>query len=126
MTFSSCLDAREQFSIKDISDAPNAGAFFYDLMMNKIEIHKSLCDQLNDIYSRKNADYGDSFAKVRREVPNAILVRLMDKMERIKTLLLNGERLQVTDEKVDDTLLDLANYCLMEVVERRNDKEAKA
>ena len=27
--------------------------------MNKIEIHKSLCDQLNDIYSRKNADYGD-------------------------------------------------------------------
>ena len=102
------------------------GRFFYDLMMNKIEIHKSLCDQLNDIYIRKNADYGDSFAKVRREVPNAILVRLMDKMERIKTLLLNGERLQVTDEKVDDTLLDLANYCLMEVVERRNDKEAKA
>ena len=89
-------------------------------MMNKIEIHKSLCDQLNDIYSRKNADYGDSFAKVRAEVPNAILVRL------IKTLLLNGERLQVTDEKVDDTLLDLANYCLMEVVERRNDKKAKA
>lgn len=67
--------------------------------MNKIEIHKTLCDQLNDIYSRKNADYGDSFAKVRREVPNAILVRLMDKMERIKTLLLNGERLQVADEK---------------------------
>lgn len=52
--------------------------------MNKIEIHKTLCDQLNDIYSRKNADYGDSFAKVRKEVPNAILVRLMDKMERIK------------------------------------------
>ena len=50
----------------------------------------------------------------------------MDKMERIKTLLLNGERIQVADEKVDDTLLDLANYCLMEVVERRNDKEAKA
>lgn len=94
-------------------------------MMNKIEIHKTLCDQLNDIYSRKNADYGDSFAKVRREVPNAILVRLMDKMERIKTLLLNGERLQVADEKVDDTLLDLANYCLMEVVERRKEKESK-
>ena len=93
--------------------------------MNKIEIHKTLCDQLNDIYSRKNADYGDSFAKVRREVPNAILVRLMDKMEHIKTLLLNGERLQVADEKVDDTLLDLANYCLMEVVERRKEKEAK-
>lgn len=79
----------------------------------------------DDIYSRKNADYGDSFAKVRKEVPNAILVRLMDKMERIKTLLFNGERLQVADEKVDDTLLDLANYCLMEVVERRNEKEAK-
>lgn len=93
--------------------------------MNKIEIHKTLCDQLNDIYSCKNADYGDSFAKVRKEVPNAIFVRLMDKIERIKTLLLNGERLQVADEKVDDTLLDLANYCLMEVVERRNEKKAQ-
>lgn len=44
-------------------------------------------------------------------------------MERIKTLLTNGENNRVKDEKVEDTLLDMANYCLMEVVERYSEKE---
>lgn len=57
------------------------------------------------------------------KVQHSILVRLMDKMERIKTLLTNGENNRVTDEKVEDTLLDMANYCLMEVVERYSEKE---
>ena len=91
--------------------------------MDKVERHHLLCLGLNQTYERKNHDYGDSFAKVREVVPNAILVRLMDKMERIKTLLTNGENNRVKDEKVEDTLLDMANYCLMEVVERNSDKE---
>ena len=91
--------------------------------MDKVERHHLLCFGLYQTYERKNHDYGDSFAKVREVVPNAILVRLMDKMERIKTLLTNGENNRVTDEKVEDTLLDMANYCLMEVVERYSEKE---
>ena len=91
--------------------------------MNKIEIHKSLCDQLNDIYSRKNADYGDSFAKVREIVHNSVLVRLMDKLERLKTLLGKGEQAQVIDEGVDDTLMDMANYCIMELIERQFERQ---
>ena len=88
--------------------------------MNKVEVHRNICNSLNDTYKAKNNDYGDSFAKVRNEYPEAIIVRLMDKLERLK-MLLGGRVQQVKDESIDDTLLDLANYCIMELVERKSD-----
>ena len=90
----------------------------------KLCLHKAFCDTLNIIYRQKNHDYGDSFAKVRLVVPNAILVRLMNKLERLKTLLGKGEQAQVVDESIYDTLIDMANYCIMEVVERRLELDA--
>ena len=72
----------------------------------------------------KNADYGDSFAKVRAKYPEAILIRLEDKMSRLEQLMQHGNR-QVKDESVEDTLMDLANYCIMELVERKNDTKSK-
>lgn len=97
-----------------------------DLETFNIELclHKDFCDTLNIIYRQKNHDYGDSFAKVRSVVPNAIIVRLMDKLERLKTLLGKGEQAQVVDESIYDTLIDMANYCIMEVVERRLELDA--
>lgn len=82
-------------------------------------IHWTICRDLHDTYKAKNADYGDSFAQVREKYPNAILIRLNDKLSRLETLM-NGAQQHVNDESVDDTLLDLANYCIMELVERRH------
>lgn len=88
-------------------------------MLNKIDMHKQICNKLNEIYIKKNSDYGDSFAKVRNELGDwVILVRLMDKMERLINLL--GQRKEAkTDESIEDTLIDLANYCIMEIIERK-------
>lgn len=86
---------------------------------NKLNIHKEICNNLHETYEAKNADYGDSFALVRGKYPNAILIRLNDKLNRLETLVNGGK--QHVDESIDDTLLDLANYCIMELVERRND-----
>ena len=36
----------------------------------------------------------------------------------------HGNR-RVKDESVEDALLDLANYCIMELVERKNDTKSK-
>lgn len=82
-------------------------------------IHWEICRELNETYKAKNADYGDSFALVRKKYPNAILIRLNDKLNRLETLMSGGK--QHVDESIDDTLLDLANYCIMELVERRSD-----
>lgn len=86
--------------------------------MNKVDIHKQITEELNDTYKRKNNDYGDSFAQVRQRVDNAILVRLWDKLLRLETLM-KGTEQQVNDESIEDTLADLANYAIMELVERR-------
>lgn len=86
--------------------------------MKKAQMHADICVELNNTYQAKNADYGDSFAKVRKEYPDAICVRLMDKLERLKTLYKGGPQ-KVADESIEDTLQDMANYCLMELVERR-------
>lgn len=91
--------------------------------MNKYEKHAKICEALNETYRAKNADYGDSFARIRKEEGDAtILVRLKDKLYRLESLL-HGNEIQVKDEKIGDTLLDLANYCLMEIVERWIDEE---
>lgn len=84
---------------------------------NKREaMHWQICSRLTKIYRDKNSDYGDSFVKVREEFPNAILIRLSDKLNRLKTLYSSKEQM-VRDESIIDTLLDLANYCIMEIIE---------
>ena len=86
--------------------------------MNKVEMHKQICDELNRVYEAKNHDYGDSFARVRTQYPQSINIRLWDKLLRLDQLN-SGEVAQVKDESIEDTLLDMANYCIMEVIERR-------
>lgn len=84
--------------------------------MDKAEIHQHICNSLNDLYRRKNADYGDSFGKQYAEygiVSSAI--RLEDKLNRFKNLIKNEAK--VKDETIEDTLLDLANYAIMTLVE---------
>ena len=85
--------------------------------MNKYEHHSRICSKLNDIYVRKNKDYGDSFAIVRKNLPNSVLVRLWDKLLRLNNLMQNNDN-HLVDESIEDTLIDMANYCIMELVER--------
>ena len=88
----------------------------------KVEIHKQIVLELNKLYEEKNADYGDSFTNTRKKFDNAILIRLNDKLSRLETLIMTGNQ-RVIDESIDDTLKDLANYALMELVERVIDIE---
>lgn len=86
-------------------------------MNHKFEVHKMYADRLNEIYRAKNTDYDDSFAKGIDSMGYAsAIVRMEDKFNRIKSLLLKGTEAKV-DESVEDTLLDLANYSLMLLTE---------
>lgn len=88
----------------------------------KFDIHRDICDTLNALCRAKNADYGDSFANTRKVVSNAILVRLNDKISRLNSLM-SGNKQQVKDESIKDTLMDLANYAIMELVEMECENE---
>lgn len=91
-------------------------------MNTKVKLHSRICTSLNALYERKNNDYGDSFGKSFKEYGMAMpCIRLEDKLNRLKALTRNGDQ-QVHDESIDDTLMDLANYAIMTLVERRVDE----
>lgn len=55
--------------------------------ISKVARHKKLCDGLNELYARKNHDYGDSFHTTFVEEGLAMArIRLGDKFSRFKTL----------------------------------------
>lgn len=86
---------------------------------NKYELHKEYCEKLNEIYRAKNADYDDSFGKSIETMGYiSAITRMQDKMNRIQSLLLKekSDKPRV-NESVSDTLVDLANYSLMLLVE---------
>lgn len=80
-------------------------------------MHREICEEINDLYARKNHDYGDSFHQTFVEEGMAMArIRLGDKFNRFKTLSRNEEQ-KVNDESIRDTLIDLANYAIMTVLE---------
>ena len=73
----------------------------------------SIVEQMKEIYSRKNSDYGNSFEQsLDEEGLAAARIRLGDKWNRFKTLS-KGKEIKVTNESLQDTLIDMANYCIM-------------
>lgn len=75
---------------------------------------KEYTDKLADTLYKKNLDYGNSFDRVASKVGHkALLMRLMDKYNRIEHLILNDEENKVIDESLKDTLLDLAGYSIL-------------
>lgn len=91
--------------------------------MSNVERHAGVCDELSKIYEAKNKDYGDSFTKSFEKFGMVMpLIRLEDKLNRLESLVINGEA-RVRDESMIDTLMDLANYAIMTIMVL--DKEEK-
>ena len=86
-------------------------------MTNKADRLEKLMAEMLGIYKAKNKDYGDSFSESFEEFGLiAPVVRMNDKMNRIKSLT-QSEGRQVKDESLRDSLVDLANYAMMTVIE---------
>lgn len=88
-----------------------------------LEFHKRCTEKMYEITKNKNTDYCHStdnafsnFSIVSSvgiaSTEQGFLTRIMDKICRINSFVQKGF-LKVSDESVEDTLLDLANYCLL-------------
>lgn len=81
------------------------------------QLHRETLDGIHETYLAKNADYGNSFTESINEFGLvAAVVRISDKMNRLKSFAKKKD-MRVKDESVRDTLLDMANYCIMTAVE---------
>ena len=82
---------------------------------------KETLDKMNEIHIAKNNDYAgdkDPFANFKMveklgicDVETGIMVRLCDKFSRLITLM--DSEAKVLDEKMEDTMLDAANYLVI-------------
>ena len=96
-------------------------------MDDRIERHMRICEELTSLYERKNRDYGDAFHLSFVEEGMAMSrIRLGDKLNRFKQLSKNPGSQSVNDESIRDTLIDLANYAIMTVLELDHADEDKA
>jgi hypothetical protein len=77
--------------------------------MNRVEQMKKVQLEGLELFAKKNADYGDAFAKYG---VIGVLMRIEDKLQRSVSITKNGVNL-VKDEGIRDTLLDLHNYAAM-------------
>jgi len=77
--------------------------------------HRSLSDRARQLMELKNRDYGtssDPFRNFRWFGRAGILVRLSDKLARLRTFEERG-LLNVRSESVEDTVLDILNYAVL-------------
>ena len=87
------------------------------ILAGRVMMHEAVCEELNELYARKNRDCGDSYHLSYLEEGMAMArIRLSDKLNRFKALSRYGEAM-VKDESMRDTLIDLANYAIMTVME---------
>lgn len=91
---------------------------------DNVQRFRRIVTELADLYARKNEDYGDSFGRsVEKYGLISALTRISDKFNRLESLILAHGNAKVSDESLDDTLKDLAAYCIMTLVAREQQKK---
>ena len=87
--------------------------------MTDTDSFQNIVCTMYDTYRKKNHDYGNSFAATWNEFGSNGLVtavaQISHKYHRLLNLT-NGAQPQV-DESLRDTLMDMANYCVLTLME---------
>ena len=95
--------------------------------MNDVQRFDHIQVEMRDTFKSKNADYGNSFSQLYQEFgDNGIItaaVQISHKYHRFMNLI-KGTPAKV-NESLRDTLLDLANYCILTVMELDKAEERK-
>jgi hypothetical protein len=82
-----------------------------------------LLGKMRELHDAKGADYGDERGDNLHAAQDlglspylGVLLRMNDKLTRLKVIARKGGTTCVTDEDVQTTLLDLAVYCLLAIM----------
>ncbi|PNL90854.1 DUF1599 domain-containing protein [Aerococcus viridans] len=92
--------------------------------MDKQREFNNIITEMSELYSAKNHDYGDAFGQTFAELGIiSAITRISDKTNRLKSLATKDQR--VDDERIEDTLMDLANYAVMTLIELQDNDDKK-
>lgn len=86
------------------------------------EKFKKITEELTALYNKKNAAYGDAFSHTYERLGLiSAVTRINDKNNRLVNLAINKD-IDNLNESIDDTLRDMACYCIMTLMEREKKK----
>lgn len=87
--------------------------------VNERDVRDTLA-RMAGVFAIKNKKYGNSFeVSLNKYGMIAALTRISDKFNRAENLILNNDA-GTADESLTDTLIDMANYCVMTAVYIKN------
>jgi hypothetical protein len=81
--------------------------------MSRVQQLESIQKECLELFTKKNQDYGDAFATYGTV---GVLVRIGDKLQRFSKITSKNVTIEVTDENLRDTLMDLHNYAAMAIM----------
>lgn len=88
--------------------------------MNNVEQFKKIATELGELYEVKDRAYGSSFADTYKKLGIiSAVTRISDKYNRLCNLATNPD-IDNLGESLEDTLRDMASYCIMTVMELEN------
>ena len=73
-----------------------------------------------ELYKKKRGDYGPY--PINETGVVGLMVRIHDKIHRLMNLSEDGKKIEVSDERLEDTFKDIANYanmCLLQLEHKR-------
>jgi len=82
--------------------------------MDTAELFLKQHTELYKIFLQKNSAYGASYQDYGAI---GVLVRMNDKINRLRTITKSSVSIDCGDETLRDTLKDLANYCVLALLE---------
>ena len=90
--------------------------------MTNVEQFRKIAKELGDLYEKKNLAYGNSFSETYNKLGIiSAVTRISDKYNRLCNLATNPD-IDNLGESLEDTLRDMASYCIMTVMELENAK----
>lgn len=91
--------------------------------MDNVKQFKQIATELGELYDKKNTAYGNSFSETFKKLGIiSAVTRISDKYNRLCNLSTNTN-IDDLGESLEDTLRDMASYCIMTVMELNNKKK---
>ena len=108
-----CIESINQY-LKEVH--PKEGEPVEDTYKEDADRFKEITDKMFETFKAKNHDYGSSFSNLFNECGMTYAYGHMEeKLERVKSLM--KDEAKVNGEGMKDSLLDLANYAILTIME---------
>lgn len=84
--------------------------------MTRVEQFRQIAEEITDLYEMKDRCYGNSFGETYEKLGIiSAVTRISDKYNRLCNLAVNKD-IDNLGESLEDTLKDMAAYCIMTII----------